>query len=104
MVDDSKRAGPCRWRAVAPAGLLFQFWPVDVAVFNAGTGETHLVSELPAYVLGLLRERPWPEPVLCAELAVACGLADDALWRERCQALLADLAALDLIEPVPDIA
>lgn len=86
------------WRAVAPAALCWADWGDDISLFNADTGETHLLSPVPAELLRILCEHPSGQDWLAGRLANLCDCADDAPWREQVVAILHRLAELELIE------
>lgn len=91
--------GGCRrWRAVAPAALCWTDWADHVSLFNADSGETHLLSPLPAELLRLLCRHPWGQDRLSRRLASVCECDDDVLWRGRVAAMLDSLTDLELIE------
>lgn len=98
----------------AGQSLRRQDWDGEAVLFNDLSGATHLLSPLAIWLLERLEAAPDDIPglvsALDAELAAealedgvdgadADALADAALDRERLADLLADLHALDLIEP-----
>lgn len=88
------------WRATRPDRVIWAHWEVDYSVFNGNTGETHLLSELPAEVLRQLSPGPMTEADLTANLALLCEVAETPDWARKIAGILADLADLELIEPV----
>lgn len=90
--------GDCCWRIVDGEALDWAPWPVDVSVFNRGTGETHLLSALPAETLLLLTGRPWAFLDLCARVADRCETEDNPAWHGKIAQVLDQLAGLELIE------
>ncbi|MFO1432339.1 MAG: HPr-rel-A system PqqD family peptide chaperone [Candidatus Competibacteraceae bacterium] len=96
--DESWRLNPC-------ARLHWLSWDEDHIVFNAASGQTHVLNELGAAILHLLEENTlnsveigrrivnqYEELVLDTELAAAID------------ALLENLDMLGLIEPYPKCA
>lgn len=91
-----------RWRAVAPQGLAWHRWETgEYSLFDANSGETHLLSELPATLLQRLVASPCRLDALCAELATLCEVADDGAWQAKISTLLDGLAMMELIEADP---
>lgn len=88
---------PKRWRV--PCGLCLELHPVGqgVAVFNAESGDTHMLGRAGADLLARIRRQPG---VTERELAaVAAPGAEDL---KAVQAALAEFRRLRLIETVPD--
>lgn len=92
--DDSRE-----WRLNPACRLHWRHWDEDHILFNAASGQTHVVNELGADVLRLLEEKPASAGELLEGLAVHYGLAADAGLAAGVQRLLADLDQLGLIEP-----
>ena len=93
-----KRVSCSVWSAVQPAGLVWTQWPTDNGIFDPYTGETHLLSELPAYLLRRLCERPRHLDELCADAARACETANDGAWRATIADALTLLEKVELVE------
>lgn len=92
---------PTSWRLVPGQHLLHRCWDGECVLYNDLTGDTHLVDEFTLALLELLRAAPMP----AGALAVALGADDepghadaDCPPEEPLAAVLADLAALHLIE------
>jgi PqqD family protein of HPr-rel-A system len=79
------------WAALTP----------EHAVFNYETGETHLLTALPALVLQTLQAGTQGFDALCCATAALCDVADDAPWRTKVASALAGLAAVELAESIP---
>lgn len=88
------------WRAARPQRVIWAQWGVDYSVFNGNTGETHLLSELPAEVLRQLSQGPLTEAALVQGLARLCEVEETTDWSEKISGILSDLAHLELIEAV----
>ena len=86
------------WRVPDPRGMRWAHWGAHSAVFNPISGETHLLSALPAEVLSLLGANPDTCENLAARLSVLCEVANDAEWAAKVRALLDSLEILDLVE------
>jgi len=89
------------WLLVDPAGVRWSLWEVDNAVFHAETGETHLLSELPTFLVQMLATGALRTSQLCSQAAAACGATDDAAWRASILAMLERLEELELVEQRP---
>jgi PqqD family protein of HPr-rel-A system len=84
----------------APNRLLWAQWESDYSVFDGGTGDTHLLSELPAEVLRQLSQGAMTEAALTAKLARLCEVEETDDWMRKIAGLLAELADIELIEPI----
>jgi PqqD family protein of HPr-rel-A system len=96
MAEDA----PLFWQAVGPDRVIFAHWEADYSVFNGNTGETHLLSELPAEVLRQLSEVPMTGEALATNLAKLCEVEETPDWACKVADILKDLADLDLVELV----
>ena len=86
------------WTAVRPQEMRWAQWEVDNSLFHAETGETHLLSELPAALLQMISEQPRALPWLCRRSADLCEAPDDASWQEKIESILVQLETLALAE------
>lgn len=86
-----------RWGVPRWSDYLWAQWQSGYSLYDCGTGETHLLNELPAEILRLLAAEPRSEEAVAAVLAADCEVVDDAQWRERIGAVISSLAALDLV-------
>jgi PqqD family protein of HPr-rel-A system len=86
-----------RWSVPRWRDFLWERWETGYSLYDCGTGETHLLNELPAEILRLLFAEPRSEEAVAAVLAEACEVVDDDQWRERIGAVIGNLAALDLV-------
>lgn len=87
-----------QWHAINPDGFRWLQWPTENSLFNRETGETHLLSELPAFVLRCLSEKPSSFETVCKMTADACDTANNDSWRKTIADLLASLADSELAE------
>jgi PqqD family protein of HPr-rel-A system len=91
---------PPSWRLTPGQQLLHRCWEGECVLYNDLTGDTHLLGEFALALLELLRAAPLPAAGLALELGLAPGTdfpgPDDPL-----AAVLADLAALHLVEALP---
>ncbi len=90
--------GDFYWKTRNPEALLWQEWEVDATIFDRTTGETHLLSPLPAEILRLLSVEPMTLPSLSRKLADACEVDCTVEWRARVERMLDELASLALVE------
>jgi len=88
----------CQWRAIDPEGFRWLQWPTENSLFSRETGETHLLTELPAFVLRYLSEKGSSFETVCKMTADACDSANDYNWRKTIADLLASLADSELAE------
>ena len=100
---------PISWRLAPGQQLLHRCWDGECVLYNDLTGDTHLVDEFTLELLELLRTGPMPSALLAATLGAdppatpdRAGPGDAALPPdEALDEVLADLAALYLIEAAP---
>ena len=90
-----------RWKGAAPDALLWVAWENDFSLYHRDTGETHLLSALPAELVRQLAGQVMSTETLAERLAQLCEVENDAHWQGRIQSLLRDLQALSLVEPLP---
>ena len=88
---------PIQWCASGPART-FEDEEGLVVYFNQGSGSTHLVTEIAAFILQLLAERPFSTDELLQRMASEAGDITEQELRETVQELLEDLQASELIE------
>jgi PqqD family protein of HPr-rel-A system len=84
------------WRLTPGQLLLHRCWEGECVLYNDLTGDTHLLGEFALALLELLRAAPLPATGLAVELGVESSGPDNPL-----AAVLADLAALHLVETLP---
>lgn len=99
---------PARWRAVAADALAWREWDGEFVVFNALTGDTHLLDVLGIAALWALQEMPpgASTDALQAHLLAdwadeSISLADPATVAARLPATLSALRQLGLIDALP---
>jgi len=88
------------WRLNPYVRLHWLSWDKDHIVFNAASGQTHVLNELGAAILRLLEENAL-NPMEIGQRLVAQyeGLVLDTELSAAIEALLANLDTLGLIEP-----
>lgn len=98
MHNDEGADANFRWRLVQPTTLRWAHLSPDNAVFHGATGETHLLSPLPSFVVETLDAEAKPTDEICRETAAACETDDDDAWQRKILSILANLEELELIE------
>lgn len=93
------------WRLNPCARLHWLFWDEDHIVFNAASGQTHVLNELGAAILRLLEEHYLNHTEIGQRLVAQYEeLVLDTELSAAIEALLANLDILGLIEPYPKCA
>ena len=80
------------------AALLVRNWGDEYVAYSELTGQTHLLSLLPATVLTLLQKQPSHSPDLGSRVAEALQLEVDDQVLAALEQTLSDLERLGLIE------
>lgn len=88
------------WCLVNPDGVRWQEWGAGYSFYHGFTGETHLLSALPAELLLRLYSGPLTTAALVEITADACGVGMSAGWQQKLASILAELEALELVERV----
>lgn len=89
---------PVHWRLIRADALRVREWDDAGVIYDAASGNTHLVDALGLELLDLLRQRPWTLAELAAELQDALpGDLDAEAAQIRLNAKLEQLARLDLV-------
>jgi PqqD family protein of HPr-rel-A system len=86
------------WTLCGNYQLQWQTWTSDYSVFNPETGETHLISELPAAVLELVAQGAPPLHLIAAGLAADCDVEMTADWERKIAGVLTNLEHIELVE------
>ena len=86
------------WRVPAHNDLLWEEWETEYTIFDRRSGETHLISELPAQVLRLLSRQSANTSHLAAELARLCEVDNSKHWLEQTSGIINNLTSIGLIE------
>jgi PqqD family protein of HPr-rel-A system len=100
MRDTSLQLEVGSWARRNTYELLWRAWSQNYSVFNPETGETHLVSELPAAVLRLIAQEPRPLPHIAAKLAGICGVEMTTAWERKIVGVLTNLEQIELVEQI----
>lgn len=88
--------------ATRPGQLCWYAWPGEdcFALFDGGTGLTHLLNGFPAATLRMLCAGPTSLESLALRLAALWGVEADPEWRVLVQESVDGLASLQLVENV----
>lgn len=86
------------WQLFDASALRWAQWEAETSLFNADTGETHLLSEFPAFLLATLSEGPLTLNALSELTAQACDANNDAAWQTKVRGVLEELAGLELVQ------
>jgi PqqD family protein of HPr-rel-A system len=89
------------WQGPAPGELLWEAWDTEYAVFCNATGDTHILSELPAEVLRQLTSAPSSTRELATRIAVLYEIDDSEEWQRKVAAVVQNLHQLDLLHKKP---
>jgi PqqD family protein of HPr-rel-A system len=88
------------WRVVPGQSLVFREWDGEAVLYNDLSGSTHLLDGGAIDVLRALRHGPADAAALATALAGQFD-ADPAELSATIEHMLAGLAGLDLVEPLP---
>ena len=81
-----------------PAGHPLASWGIDSSAFNQRTGETHLLSILPAEILIMLEAGPMRLDLICERTATLCSVPRSIDWDEKIRATLDELVQIELAD------
>ena len=89
---------PTRWQLIRADALRVREWDDAGVIYDAASGNTHLIDALGLELVDLLRQQPWDLAGLVAELSDSLpeDLDADAVPR-LLNAKLEQLARLDLV-------
>ena len=86
--------------AASTPGLIAP-WGAHSSVFNPRTGDTHLLSILPAEILGLLIQGPLDLSEISDRMALLCETPNTPEWTEKMSSLTEELVRLELVDRLP---
>ncbi|MFN3303613.1 MAG: HPr-rel-A system PqqD family peptide chaperone [Roseateles sp.] len=93
------------WTAVRPHELVWREWDGHAAIYDLGSGDTHVINALALEILTLLLPRAWSVQALVHELSDAMpeGLDQDEMARqiEQQLQLLAELGLVRAAQAQP---
>lgn|GEM_PF-5431725 len=99
------RPGETVWRRPDGVRLSWKVFDDEIVVFNAFSGQTHLLDGFSALVLEEIEHAPASRDALAARLAGRFDLGDAAALAERLDAVLAEFDRQGLADPtVPNPA
>lgn len=90
---------PMKWEIISPQSLHMQAWDNEAVVYDALSGNTHLLSLAAARVLAKIKEAPANAASLAQVMADVepGGTADEI--QATLEAILTELAGISLITP-----
>lgn len=89
------------WCLAPGQTLRHRQWQDEFVVYNDLSGDTHLLPESTLHLLFALQQAPAAAPALAAVLGTAFEADDGEIDAAAVEALLSELAALALVEPLP---
>ncbi len=105
MQNSLRENGPCVAIQIAarPQDYLWTAWEGEdcYALFDRGTGLTHLINEFPAAILTTVAGRRVGFAELADEMAQLCGVVADEDWRQTMANSLDGLVALGVLDAGP---
>lgn len=91
-----------RWARIPEAELHFRGWDDECAVFNSGTGHTHLLNSVAVSILQRVLAAPCSSQDVVSDTAAKFGLEENDELVDTVGQTLCKLQQLDLIESQPD--
>lgn len=88
------------WQVSAPGSLHMRAWDNEVVVYEATSGNTHLLDTTAARILATIANAPADAPAIAQALADHGHAPPTEQTHEQVDAILAELAAISLITPV----
>ena len=95
----SRDSSEANWRLAEGCRLHWKVWDDEFAIFDEGSGDTHLLDPLAAEVLKVLEESPGEISGLARRIVARLDLAPDSDLTERVRELVERFVALGLVEP-----
>jgi PqqD family protein of HPr-rel-A system len=92
---------PRAWRIAPGQTLRRRQWQGEHVLYNDLSGDTHLLPDSTVHLLLALQQSAATAPALAALLAAQFDADEGEIDAAAVEALLAELAALALVEPVP---
>jgi PqqD family protein of HPr-rel-A system len=97
----SSPATPPKWAVNRSASLSWKRFDDEFIVFNASSGDTHLLNLISTEALRCLEESPTTAAELSRRVAERLGLFDSEDTQRQVAELLSRLDELGLVESVP---
>ncbi len=89
-------------RYLSPADtLVVATWGAESSVYCRRTGDTHLLSILPAELLAMLPAEPTDLGTITARMARLCTQPITPEWTTRVHSMLDELVRLELVDRLP---
>ncbi len=76
-------------------------WGAESSVYCRRTGDTHLLSILPAELLAMLPAEPTDLGTVTARMARLCAQPVTPEWTTRIRSMLDELVRLELVDRLP---
>jgi PqqD family protein of HPr-rel-A system len=89
-----------RWRTIRDDAFIFRAWDDEVVIYDALSGDTHVIDATAARILQALQQSPSDVPTLAQLLAVPLQCEPGDALNQDIEAVLSDMAALSLVECV----
>jgi PqqD family protein of HPr-rel-A system len=89
-----------RWRTIRDDAFLFRAWDDEVVIYDALSGDTHVIDAAAAQILQALQHSPSDVQNLADLLAVQLQCEPGDELNQDIEAMLSDMAALSLVECV----
>jgi PqqD family protein of HPr-rel-A system len=89
-----------RWRTIRDDALIFRAWDDEVVIYNALSGDTHVIDATAAQILQALQQSPSDVQTLAQLLAVQLQCEPGDELNRDIESVLSDMAALSLVECV----
>jgi PqqD family protein of HPr-rel-A system len=89
------------WRIAPGQTLRRREWQGEHVLYNDLSGDTHLLPDSTVHLLLALQQAPAAAPALAAVLAAEFEADEGEIDAAAVEELLAELAALALVEPLP---
>jgi PqqD family protein of HPr-rel-A system len=100
MAASTERLFGARWRTNRDGALIFHTWGDEVAVYDALSGDTHLIDATAAQILQALQISPSDVCTLAQLLAAELQCEPGAELNQDIGSVLSDMATLSLVECV----
>ncbi|MBV5274546.1 MAG: HPr-rel-A system PqqD family peptide chaperone, partial [Lamprocystis purpurea] len=77
-------------------------WGAESSVYCRRTGDTHLLSILPAELLAMLPPEPTDLETITTRMARSCAQPVTPEWTARIRSMLDELVRLELVDRLPE--
>ena len=90
------------WKISDGSKLVWKLWDDEYVVFNVGSGDTHLLDSIAAETLGQLERSPAHVSELIHRVSTALEASPSPELAARVEQLVAEFAALGLVDRLED--